>query len=113
LTVLNSYLGRDFSIVNTDFRDELNLGLQQFNLLLLLNQKTLPQFITKITLNISINNPFLEVIGTNFIRNDYLSNCCLFNYNTVLYCYIYDNIDFPISFKNKLEVLQCLNLQKL
>jgi hypothetical protein len=31
----------------------------------------------------------------------------------VLYCYFYGNIDLLISFKNKGEVLQCFQLQKL
>jgi hypothetical protein len=41
LTVLNYHSLRDFSNVNPDFRDELNLELQQLSLLLLSNQKTL------------------------------------------------------------------------
>jgi hypothetical protein len=28
-------------------------------------------------------------------------------------CYVYDNIDLLTSFKNKLEVLQCFQLQKV
>jgi hypothetical protein len=37
----------------------------------------------------------------------------LFNYNGVLYCYVYENIDLLTSFENKLELLQCFQLQKL
>jgi hypothetical protein len=37
----------------------------------------------------------------------------LSNYNGVPYCYVYDNIDLLTSFKNKPEVLQCFQLEKL
>jgi hypothetical protein len=37
----------------------------------------------------------------------------LFNYNGVPYCYVYGNIDLLTSFKNKPEVFQCFQLQKL
>jgi hypothetical protein len=47
------------------------------------------------------------------MRDEYLSNRCLFNYNGVLYCYVYDNEDLLTSFKIKEDVLQCFNLQKL
>jgi hypothetical protein len=62
---------------------------------------------------VPINHPFVDLIGTNFNRNDYSTNRCLFNYNGVLYCYVSDNIDLLTSFKNNLKVLQCFQLQKL
>jgi hypothetical protein len=37
----------------------------------------------------------------------------LFNYNGVSYYYVSDNIDLLTSFKNKPEVFQCSQLQKL
>jgi hypothetical protein len=64
-------------------------------------------------LNVPINNLFVNNLGTNFSRNEYATNRCLFNYNGVSNCYVYDYIDLLTSFKNKLEVLQCLQLQNL
>jgi hypothetical protein len=75
-TVLDSYSGRDFSNVNKQFKDELNL-------------------------NVPINHPFVDLIGANFNRNDYSSNRCLFNYNGIMHCYVYNFLDLLISFKNK------------
>jgi hypothetical protein len=112
LSEFNSYSGRNFSNVDSNFKDEFNLDLQQPSLLLLLNEKTLPQFTTTISLNVPTDHPFVGILGTNFTRNDYSTNRCLFDYNGVLYCYIYNNKDLLTSFKYKQEVLQSFNLQK-
>jgi hypothetical protein len=78
-----------------------------------MNENIIPQHNTNITLNVPIDHPFVNIIGTDFYENEYLTNRCLFNYNGVLYCYVYDNIDLLTSFKNNLEDLQYFNLQKL
>jgi hypothetical protein len=72
-----------------------------------------PLFDSYVNLNLPINNLFVNDLGTNFSRNEYPTNRCLFNYNGVQYCYVYDNIDLLTSFKNKPEALQCFQLQKL
>jgi hypothetical protein len=110
---LTSYSRRDFSKVNTQFKDENNLDLKQLKSIHFSIQKIFPQFATYITLNIPINHPFVEIIFINFQRDSFLSNQWLFNYNAVFYCYVYDNVDLLTSFNNKLEVVQCFNLQKL
>jgi hypothetical protein len=109
--VLNSHSGRDFSNVNPKFKDELNLDLNQTKLTR--NQKMFPLFDDHVNLNLPINNLFINGLGTNFSRNKYSTYRCLFNYNGISYCYVYDNIDLLTSFKNKPEVLQCFQLQKL
>jgi hypothetical protein len=111
--ILTSRSERDFSNVNPKFKDELNLDLNQSKLVHFIKEKIVPLFDDNVTLNVPTNYPFVDLIGTNFNRNDYSTNCCLFNYNGVLYCYIYDNIDLLTSFKNKLEIIQCFQLQKL
>jgi hypothetical protein len=73
----------------------------------------IPLFDDDVNLNIQINHLFANLIGTNFSRNEYYTDRCLFNYNGVLYCYVYDNIYLLTSFKNKPEILQCFQLQKL
>jgi hypothetical protein len=112
LAEFHSFSGRNFSNVNSHFKDEFNLDLQEPSLLLLLNKKTLPQFTTTVSLNVPIDHPFVNILRTDFYHNDYSTNRCLFDYNGVLYCYIYNNKDLLTSFKYKLEVFQCFNLQK-
>jgi hypothetical protein len=98
LAVLDSYSERDFSKVNLDFKGDLNLDLKQLNLLLLSNKKTFPQFPITLTLNIPINRSFFDILGTNFSTNEHSTDHCLFNYNGVLYCYVYNNIDLLILY---------------
>jgi hypothetical protein len=65
-----------------------------------MNEKIIPLFNTNISLNLPVDYLFINVInviGTNFYRNEYFANRCLFNYNGVLYCYVYGNIDLLIS----------------
>jgi hypothetical protein len=62
-----SYSGRDFSNADPHFKDEFNLDLQEPSLLLLSNEKTLPEFITKVILNVPTNHLFVDIIGTTFM----------------------------------------------
>jgi hypothetical protein len=57
-----------------------------------MNKKIVLLFDNHVNLNIPINHLFANLIGINFNRNDYSTNRCLFNYNGVLYCHVYDNI---------------------
>jgi hypothetical protein len=112
LAEYTSYSGRNFSNANPDFKDEFNLDLQELNLLLFSNEKTLSQFTAKVILNVPTDHPFID-IGTNFYHPPYSTDCYLFDYNGVACCYVYNNIDLFTSFKNKLEVFQSFNLQNL
>jgi hypothetical protein len=108
--ILTSHSKRDFSNVNLKFKDELNLDLNQTKIPK--NHKMHALFDDHVNLNVPINNRFVNDLG-NFSRNEYPTDRCLFNYNGVAYCYVFDNIDLLTSFKNKPEVLQCFQLQKL
>jgi hypothetical protein len=55
----------------------------------------------------------VDLVGANINRNDYSINCCLLNYNKIMYCHVYNFLDFLTSLKNKLEVFQCFQLHKL
>jgi hypothetical protein len=65
-----------------------------------MNEKIIPLFNTNISLNLPADylfNNVINVIGTNFYRNEYSANRSLFDYNGVFYCYVYGNIDLLIS----------------
>jgi hypothetical protein len=57
-----------------------------------------PLFDDHINLNVLITNLFVNDLGMNFSGNEYLTDRCLFNYNGVAYCYVYNNIDLLTSF---------------
>jgi hypothetical protein len=78
-----------------------------------MKEKIIPQHNASISLNMLVDNLFFDTVGIIFYKNKCSSNCCLFNYNQVLYCYVYDNKDLLVLFKNKFEVFQCFPLQKL
>jgi hypothetical protein len=84
---------RDFTYVYRIFREELNLDLHQPNLAHFVNQKIAPLFTTNVTLDLKQNHQFVNYIDTYFYRNEYFTDRCLFDYNGVLYCHVYDNID--------------------
>jgi hypothetical protein len=82
---LNSFSLRDFFNENTDYKEEFNLDLQQLNLGHLTNENIFAQLNTNISLTIQLNNPIVDVIGTNFLQSKYSTDYCLFDYNEVLY----------------------------
>jgi hypothetical protein len=97
---LISFSLRDFSNINKDSEDEYNLNShQQLNLIHLMNEKIFPLFNANISSNVPVNHPFINVIRTTFYKQKYSIDSCLFNYNGILYCNVYDNKDLLTSFK--------------
>jgi hypothetical protein len=75
-----------------------------------MNENIFPQHNIKITLNIPVDNAFVNSVGTTFYEDKYCTDCCLNNYKRVLYYFVYDNKDLLVSFRNKLEHLQYFQL---
>jgi hypothetical protein len=78
-----------------------------------MNKNIIPLFNANISLNIQEDNLFVNTVGTTFYKDKYSTNRCLFDYNGVFYYYIYDYKDLLISSKNKEQVFQGFQLQKL
>jgi hypothetical protein len=78
-----------------------------------MNENIFLQHNAIILLTIPVDILFVNSVGTTFYKNKYSTNGSLVNYNGVLYISVYDNKDLLVSFKNKLEVLQYFQLQKL
>jgi hypothetical protein len=113
LSEFHSFSQRNLSNVDPNFKDEFNLDLQEPNLLHLKNERIYHLINPAISLDTPNDHQFINEIGTTYIKTEYFSNVYLFDYNGVLYCHINNNADFITSIKNKLEVLQSFNLQKL
>jgi hypothetical protein len=97
-TTIISHSGRDFSNVNKNFKVEFNLDLQeQLNLTQIMNENLFPQHNANISLNILIDHPFVNLLGTTFFKQNYSTNRCLFNYNGDLYSHVYNNVDLLTS----------------
>jgi hypothetical protein len=77
-----------------------------------MNEKLILLFKPNVRLNVPVDHLFINIIGTNFYGYEYSTECCLLYYNGVFNCYVYCNLDLLTSFKNKLKVLQCFQLQK-